>query len=382
MSIFDNVCERRGTDSVKWCTYPADVIPLYAADMDFPVPEPIRQALRERAEHPFYGYPVECAELREVFRERLQRLYGWEVAPEAILFVTRISEGVCHGLRSGGNQGDGVLIPTPIYAFLRVISGAGFECQQVECPRGGDGRFLFDFERLEAAITPQTRSLFLCNPHNPLGRVYSRAELERLGEICLRHGLTICSDEVYSDLIFARQQHLPIASIDPQIAAHTVTIMGPGKTWNLAGLRCAMAIVPDPALRERFTRAWLAASTEVNVFGYAGSLAAYREGDPWLQELLPYLQSNRDFVCEYVRRNMPGVEVAAPEGTYVAWLDFRGSGIPGNPSEFLLREARVAVNDGPLFGLGGDGRVRLVFGSPRSMLAEALERMQAALRRL
>jgi len=378
---FDQIIDRRGTDSMKWRAFPPDVLPLYAADMDFPSPPAIAEALHARIDHGFFGYPVESAELRELFVERLGRLYGWRVAPGELLFTPRVAEGVITSCRAVSPAGDDLLLPTPIYAFLRLLTDAGYHCVQTPLAVRTDGQAELDLDALEAAITPRTRVIFFCNPHNPVGRAYARAELERLAEMCLRRKLVICSDEVYSDLVFAGSRHIPIASLDPEVAQQTFTVMSPGKTYNVAGLRCAMVIAQNPALRQRFQAVVAGTASEVSLLGYVGALAAYRGGDEWLAQVLRYLEANRDFLVDYVRERLPGISMARPEATFVAWLDCRRAGIAGNASEFFLREARVAVNDGVLFGAGGEGFVRLVFGSPRAILAEGLDRMRAALAR-
>ncbi len=376
---FDQIFDRRGTDSIKWRTYPPDVLPLYAADMDFPSPPAIAEALHTRINHGFFGYPAEPFELRELLVERLARLYGWKIAPEAIVFVPRIAEGVIDACRAVADAGADIVLPTPIYCFVRVLTDAGFNCLHVPMIPRADGQLTFDFDRLEAAGDDKTRLLFLCNPHNPIGRVYTEAELRRLAELCQRRRLVIVSDEVYSDLVFSGHRHIPIAALDEDIAARTFTVMGPGKSFNIAGLRCAWIIAQDAGLRDRLQKVVTGQSSEVGVLGWVAALAAYRGGQEWLEQVLRYLEGNRDFVYDYVRRYLPGVEMAKPEGTYVAWLDCRQAGIVGNPSEFFLREARVAVNDGVLFGASGESCVRLVFGSPRKMLQEGLERMRVAL---
>ena len=381
MHDFDEAVDRRQSDSVKWRRYDPDVIPLYAADMDFASPAPVQRALHERVEHGFFGYPVESAELRELWAERLQRLYGWQVAPEWLVFTPGVAVGVSMACRTVAEPGDGVLIPTPIYAFLSVLDFSRFDCVQVPLNTESNGRYVMNFEALEGAITDRTRALFLCNPHNPVGRAYRPDELERLADICLRRRIAICSDEVFSDLLFPGSRHTPIASLAPEIGQQTFTLMSPGKTFNLAGCRVAVAIIPNPQLRARFQAIGGGIVPEVSIFGYVAALAAYREGQSWLEEVLRYLEGNRDFVAEYVRSHLPGVRMVLPEATYVAWLDCRQAGIPGNPADFFLRQARVAVNDGATFGRGYEQFVRLVFGSPRSLVAEALDRMAEALRR-
>jgi cystathionine beta-lyase len=378
---FDQIVERRGSDSAKWGWYGEDVLPLWVADMDFHSPEPVIRALHERVEHGLFGYGLEPPDLREVIVERLQRLYGWQVSPEALVFLPGVVTGFNLACRAVTSPGEGVLVQTPIYyPILDAPGNAGLTLDEMELTRQPDGRYVIDFDLFEGTITPQTRIFILCNPHNPVGRVFQRAELERMAEICLRHNVVICSDEIHCDLLFQGGRHLPIASLSSEIAGRAITLMAPSKTYNIPGLKCSVAIVQDDDLREKLkaARAGLV-SMMVNVMGYVAALAAYRDGQAWLDEMLRYLESNRDFVFEYVNTRLPSVTMAKPEGTYLAWLDCRQANIPGPPHEFFLEKARVALNDGAAFGRGGEGFVRLNFGCPRSTLTEALDRMRDAL---
>jgi cystathionine beta-lyase len=223
------------------------------------------------------------------------------------------------------------------------------------------------------------RLFILCNPHNPVGRVFQRQELERMAEICLRHDMVICSDEIHCDLVFPGNRHVPMASLAPEIADQTITLMAPSKTFNIPGLKCSVAIVQNPELRKKLKRTHTGLVHGVNVMGYTAALAAYRDGQAWLDEVLRYMEANLDFLLQYVEAHLPGITMSRPEGTYLAWLRCHEAGIPGNPHEFFLKQARVAVNDGAVFGRGGEGFVRLNFGCPRSMLTEALDKMKEAL---
>ncbi len=380
---FDRSVERRNTDSNKWRKYGPDVIPLWVADMDFPSPEPVVRALRERVEHGVYGYGygVEVTELHAVFADRLGKLYGWRVAPEAVVLLPGVIPGFNVAARTLAAAGDGVLLKLPLYPpLLRVPGNVGITMDAADLIRSGDGRYDVDFDALARAVTPRTRFLMLCNPHNPVGRVWRREELQRMAEICLARGLTIIADEIHCDLVFPGHPHVPVASLAPEIAERTITLMAPSKTWNLAGLKCGLAIIPNAELREKFVAARVDMVHAVNIFGYTAALAAYRDGGPWLAALLAYLEANRDFLVEYVRKHLPGVAVAPPEGTYLAWLDCRQAAIPGgDPFTFFLDTARVALNDGATFGRGGEGFARLNFATLRSFLVEGLDRMRDAL---
>jgi len=381
---FDRIIERRNTESNKWHKYPPDVLPLWVADMDFASPEPVIRALRERVEHGVFGYGVEQPEFHQVMRDRFLKRFGWTVEAEAMVLMNGVTPGFNTACRAFAGPGDGVLMMLPVYPpILRLPDNVGMSRDGASLVRGADGRYTIDFDAFERAITPRTRMFLLCNPHNPVGRVFTREELLRMAEICLRHDLIICADEVHGDLIYHGYRHVPIASLDPEIEARTITLLAPSKTFNLAGLKSSLAVVPNRALREKFIAARADMVQSGNILGYTAMLAAYRDGQPWLDELLRYLESNRDFLVKYVRSNFPKIEMGVPEGTYLAWLDCRKAGVPGHdPFTFFLEAGRVAFNDGKTFGRGGEGFVRLNFGCPRALLEQGLERMTTALARL
>ena len=381
---FDRVIDRRNTESNKWHKFPPEILPLWVADMDFPSPEPVIRALRERVEHGFFGYGAEQPEFHEVTCDRLLKRYGWKVSPEALVLLPGVIAGFNMAARAVASPGDGILMQLPVYPpILRLPDNVKMSRDGVDLVRGAEGRYTIDLDAFERAITPLTRMFLLCNPHNPVGRVFTREELARMAEICLRRGLVICADEIHGELIYSGHQHVPIASLDPEIEARTITLMATSKTFNLAGLRCAVAVIPNQALREKFVAARLDMVQTPNILGYTAMLAAYRDGQPWLDDLLRYLESNRDFLVKHVRNNFPGIEVGVPEATYLAWLDCRKARIPNNdPFTFFLDTGKVSFNDGATFGRGGQGFVRMNFGCPRSLLVEGLERMGTALRGL
>lgn len=385
---FDHIYDRRHSDSAKWNAYAEDVLPLYVADMDFHAPDPVIHALREYVDRGFFGYALSAPqELREVIVERMARLYDWRIAPEALVFVGGVVVGydqACHALLKAG---DSLLIQTPVYPpFLSAAQWAGAESQEMELTREADGRYTVDLDRFEQAITDRTRAFLLCNPHNPVGRVFTRRELEAFATICLRHDMNIISDEIHCDLIHSEHRHLPIAALSPEVEARTVTVIAPSKTYNIPGLGCAVAIIPNKELRKRYQEAHKGLAGHVNNLGYVGALAAYRDGQPWLAECLRYLEANRDFVYRYVATQLPQIAISPIEGTYLAWLDCRQAGTlcaaDMLPGKFFLEKAKVALNEGATFGKGGAGFVRLNFGCPRTTLEEALRRMRDALERV
>jgi cystathionine beta-lyase len=383
---FDQIIERRHTDSDKWHQYNKDgnedVLPLWVADMDFAAPEPVTRALQERVAHGVFGYGLPPEGLREVIQERLVRLYDWHVETDDILFFPGVVTGFTLACYAIGEPGDEVLVQVPVYPpMLTSPEDVGRICKTVPLVEGRE-RYEHDFDAFEQAITERTSLFLLCSPHNPVGRVFERAELERLAEICLRHDVVICSDEIHCDLVFKGHPHIPTAALATEVAAQTITLFAPSKTYNIAGLSCSVCVVRDPELRARLQQTLSHLIPHVNVLGYTAALAAYRDGQEWLDALLAYLEANRDYLLEYIATYMTDIKCHKPEGTYLAWLDCREAGIPGNPREFFLKRARVALNDGVSFGPGGEGFVRLNFGCPRATLTEALERMREALEAL
>jgi cystathionine beta-lyase len=350
--------------------------------MDFASPDPVIRALRERVEHGVYGYGFEAPEFAEVFVDRLQKRYGWRVSPEAVVLVPGVIPAFNVACRALTRPGDGLLMQLPVYPpILRAPGNHELTRDEALLGREGGGRYVADLDAFRAAIHARTRAFLLCNPHNPVGRVFTRDELGGMARICLERDLAIIADEIHCDLLYSDQRHVPIASLAPEIERRTITLMAPSKTFNLAGLKVSVAVIPEAALRERFMAArGDLVQAQVNIMGYTAAFAAYRDGDAWLADLLRYLEANRDFLVEYARRHLPGVSITPPEGTYLAWLDCRGAGLAAaDPFTFFLERAKVALNDGALFGRGGQGFVRLNFGSPRALLTEGLERMRRAL---
>ncbi len=380
MHDFDRLINRRASDSLKWGTYEEDVLPMWVADMDFPAPDPVVRSLRNRVDHEVYGYGKRPQALIETIAARLHQLYNWEVSFDAIAFTPGVVPGFNLAVRSLASGGGELLIQTPVYPpFLKAAGHSGLLTQVNELKRSARGFYEIDFDAFQSAIAPSTISFLLCNPHNPVGRVFRSDELARMAEICLRNKVAIISDEIHCDLVFEGHRHTPIASLDPEIAKHTITLMAPSKTFNMAGLECSFAVISDPELRRRFERSRAGMVPGANLLGYAAALAAYRETHSWLEELLSYLESNRDLILEFVASRLHGVSMPSPEGTFLAWLDCRGAGLSETPSSFFLKHARVALNDGRHFGQGGEGFVRLNFGCPRSVLQEGLERMARAM---
>ncbi|MEI6775612.1 MAG: PatB family C-S lyase [Chloroflexales bacterium] len=381
---FDQIIPRRGTGSIKWEHYPEDVLPMWVADMDFVSPEPVVRALRERAEHGIFGYPSPPADLVPLICQRMADLYNWQVMPEQVLFVPGLVSAINVLCRAIGQPGDHVVTLTPAYMpFFSAPTNQGRICDTFDMTRvdQGDGTISYrlDLEGFAASLHPQTRLILLSQPHNPIGIEYDRETLARLSEICIERGIVICSDEIHCDLVLGDTCHTPTASISPEIAANTVTLLAPSKTFNLPGLGCGIAIVQNEKLRRKIHKAEVGIVPHVNAFGYIGAYAAYREGGPWLDALRAYLTENRDFLVNYLAEHMPQLRTTVPNATYLAWIDCREAGIVGNPAAFFLEKAKLALSDGHAFGENGTGFVRLNFGCPRPTLLDGLTRMRDAL---
>lgn len=380
---FDQPIDRRGGDSIKWHKYARDVLPMWVADMDFQSPPAVLDALRERVAHGVFGYGMPPPELLAIICERMDRLYGWQVDPDQLLFLPGLVCGLNLVCRALGEMGDEVLVQTPVYPpFLSAPGNQGKRLKTAELVSSKRNNNLFyeiDFDAFEKAITQRTRLFILCHPHNPVGRVFNPQEITHLAEICARHNLFICSDEVHGDLLLDNRHHKPLACLAPEMANRCITLMAPSKTFNIAGLGASFAIIQNPQLRRQVKAAAAGIVTEVNVLAYVAALAAYRDGQEWLTALLRYLNENRDFLLAYIAQHLPNIHSTCPEATYLAWLDCRAANIADNPQSFFLRQAKVAFNDGATFGPGGEGFVRLNFGCPRATLEMGLERLKKAL---
>ena len=377
---FDHPPERRGTDSQKWQKYAGrDVLPLWVADMDFTSPPAITAALQARVAHGIYGYARPVQSTTDSIVAALASRYGWKIDPAWIVWLPGLVVGLNVTAQAFAEPGDEVLTLAPVYPpFMsapknsaRISTTVPFELR--------DGAWAINWEALERAVTPRTRLFYLCNPHNPLARVWRREELARLAEFCLRHKLVLCSDEIHCDLILdPALPHIPTALLSPEIATRTVTLMAPSKTYNMPGLGTSFAIIPDAMRRTRFVRATAGIVAEVNTLGFTACEAAYRDCEPWRQALLAYLRGNRDYLLDFVARELPGVKIEAPiEATYLAWLNVAALGLP-DPTGHFERHG-VGLSDGAFFGAPKGRYVRINFGCTRATLVEALRRMKSAL---
>ena len=377
MFDFDTPVNRDGTGSLKWDRYKGrDIIPLWVADMDFRSPPAVVEALKARADHGVFGYTTPPEELIETIIEMLLREYSWSVEPSWLVWLPGLVTGLNVMCRSMGKDTDEVISAVPVYPPFLSAPELG-QKRLITTPLVQEGgRDVFDFDLFEAALTKRTGLFLLCNPHNPVGRVFIREELVRLTEICEKRDVVICSDEIHCDLVLdVDKKHIPVATLGEDIARRTVTLMAPSKTYNIPGLGCSFAIIPDPDLRKSFLKAMEGIVPHINTFGYTGALAAYRDGGSWHEELLDYLRTNRDMVSRWVEET-GGLSMNHVEATYLAWIDMKETGLLDPVRVF--EEAGVGLSDGAYFG--SPGFVRLNFGCPRSTLIKALERMKKALR--
>lgn len=376
MYDFDEIIDRRGTSSEKWDKYQGrEIIPLWVADMDFRSPPAVIEALHERVSHGVFGYTAPPEELNQAVVDALLAEFGWQVQKEWITWLPGLVTGLNVACRAVGAPEDEVITFTPVYPpFMSAPPLSGRALVQVPLQLTG-GHWGLDLEALERSVTPRTRLLLLCSPHNPVGRVWTELELASLAEFAARHDLVICSDEIHAGLVLDEQvRHVPIATLSPETDRRTITLLAPSKTFNVPGLGCSFAVISDDTLRRAFRKGMGRIVPHVNLLGYTAAEAAYRYGEPWRRELLAYLRGNRDLVAQEVA-GMPGLSVAHVEATYLSWIDLREREI-ADPVRFF-EEAGVGLSGGTEFGL--PGFVRLNFGCPRPLLAEALRRMRVAL---
>ena len=315
----------------------------------------------------------------------MKRLYDWEIDAEAILFLPGVIPGLAMGCKAVGTAGHNVVVQPPVYApFFNVAKGQQLDLNFAPLTLNDNGDFLhyeIDFDVLTQAYNEDTDLFILCNPHNPVGRVWTRDELTQMAQIALDNDAIIVSDEIHCDLLFDDYKHIPIASLSPEIEKQTITLMAPSKTFNMPGLGAAFAIVPDKDLREKFQAALWTIGAHAFTMGLVGTKAAYEHGDTWLKEALAYMQMNRDYVVDYLKRELPSIKTTCPEGTYLMWLDCNAYDFGDKkPADYLAENARVALNDGAWFGEGGQGFLRLNLACPRSVLEQALNRIRDTLK--
>jgi len=390
---FDDPVDRTETNSVKWDKRKEvfgteDVLPMWIADSDWRTAEPLIEALKERASHGVFGYTDTDSKTDNLVVDWFERRYDWEIEPEWLVYGNGVVPSLRIILDSFTDKGDGVILQPPVYyPFYTSIRASGGQIITNQL-KYENGRYLMDYDDLEGAcdtgcesfpVDPTPTSLVLCNPHNPVGRVWEEAELKKIGQICDRNDLLVISDDIHSEFVYEKNEYTPFASISPDFAEKSITLTSPSKAFNTAGLPASLAVIPSEKIRKRFRRAGKKLLKGPSVFGLEALNAAYSDGEKWLKDQLDYLKSNRDYSLEVLRNEAPGVEPVKPEGTTLLWMDFSGLGLNGDElEELILEEARVGLDFGHWFGPGGEGFLRLNFACPRETLAEGLQRIVKA----
>ncbi len=382
---FDEYIERRNTSSMKWDLMEErfgdpDLLPYWVADMDFKSPPEVIEAIEDKLKHGVLGYPVVKESLIESIANWERVRHGWSFDKSAVSWAPGVVGGLAFAIEAYTKPGDGIILQTPVYPpFYEIIETSGRHVVKNPLKREG-GRFVMDIEGLEKLVTPTCRTLIFCSPHNPVSRVWTKDELEKLADLAERKDMLILSDEIHQDIVFSDAKHTCLATL-PKMEKRTVTFLAPSKTFNLAGLASSVAIIPDPSLMEQYKSVLVRFHlSRLNAIGLVAMEAAYSKCADWADEMVAYLEGNRNYAEKFVKELMPKAKMDHPEGTYIFWIDFRGYGFDEKSlPEFLVREARVALNKGMDFGEEGAGFARLNVGTTRKQLAEGLERIAAAL---
>jgi len=379
---FDDIISREGTSCIKYdgrerIFKTDDVLPLWVADMDFRTPDFIVEAIKKRVAHEIYGYTFKSGSYFDSIIYWMKRRHNWEIKSEWISSSPGVVAGITIAIETFSKPGDEVIVQPPVY-FPFFDSVRGTRRKMVENPLKLDnGRYTFDFEDLKSKITENTKLLLLCNPQNPGGMVWTREELEKLSKICIENKVMVISDEIHSDLIYNGYKHIPFATLSEEAAKNCAVLMAPSKTFNVAGLSSSLVIISDKTKFARYERTLGVGHLGMgNIFGSVALETAYKHGDEWLEQMLDYLWGNYLFLNEFIAARIPKIKVMKPEATYLIWLDFSAFGMNDEQlNNFIIKEAKVGLNNGGRFGTGGDGWMRINIGCPRKILEEALERI-------
>lgn len=384
---FDEIVVRRGSDCKKYNPglYGEDVLPMWIADTDFKVPAPVAEAAINRASHEVFGYPYELPEFNEAVKEWMKKRHDWDINEEWVEFVTGVVPAAIFAIQGFTNPGDKIVVLTPLYPPLReaivdngrqLITSSFIE---------KNNYYTIDFNDLKNKLKdPRTRMFILCNPHNPVGRVFTEEELRRIGELCLKYNVMVFADEIHSDIVYKGYKHIPFASLSPEFADITITSLNPGKTFNVAGVRTAAVIISNPEIMNRFliVRKNNKAMGRT-VFGQNIFIACYKHCEYYADQLIPYLESNVDYVCNYIKENVPSIKFRKPEGLYLLWLDCRELGLSQDELiNLFVKEGKIAMNSGSTFGIEGEGFVRMNVAVPKSVVEEGMKRIEKAVNSL
>lgn len=385
---FDEIVDRKCTEAVKW-SYPSgipeDCIPLWVADMDFRCPPEITAAIIKRAEHGVFGYPCKYDEYFDAVIDWMKEHHQWSVKKEWIVTSPGVVPAMNFSIRALLRPGDYILIQRPVYTPFSVsIEQNGSHVANSPLKLVGD-RYEIDFDDFEKkASDPRVKMFFLCNPHNPVGRVWTRDELLRMGEICVKHNVLVFSDEIHQDMVYTGHTHTPFASISPELSNITITATAPSKTFNIAGLKTSNMIIENEQLRAEFIReSERSAALEPNIFGIVATTAAYTHGHAWLKQVMAYIEANKDYVSEFIAERLPMLKVIRAEATFMLWIDCRGLGlIDEQLRQFMLNEAHLWLNCGFTYGEEGSGFQRINIGCPRPLLEKAMHNLEAGIHQL
>ncbi|WP_312116868.1 MalY/PatB family protein [Brevibacillus reuszeri] len=386
---FDTYIDRIGTNSVKWETNHPDynqegMLPLWVADMDFACPPEVTEALLKRATHPIYGYPMKQAAFYQSLQEWIQKRFGVAVETSWMTGIPGIIPGLHVAIEAFTQVGEKVLIQSPVYhPFFHAVTNRGRQVVTSSLVND-ENRYQIEWDDLEQKLSdPAVKLMLLCSPHNPIGRVWTKGELERVGELCTRQGVIVVADEIHADLVYTKGSHTPYYSLPQEISRNSVTFLAASKTFNLAGLFTSYLMTENSQFLGDFSRTASKMGYEnLNLFGMEATIAAYRHGEAWLKQLLVYLKGNAEYLHQYLAMRLPEVSMAVPEATYLGWMDFRSLGLSQTElNELLRREAKLGLQDGTMFGSEGAGFQRINFGCPRSILVEAMERLERVLRK-
>lgn len=384
---FDEIIDRRASECKKYePAYPKDVIPMWIADTDFAVPKEISKAIQERAMHPCFGYPVESFAFEEAAAHWEKKRFGWDVDPSWVKYSNGVLPFLMYAIRAFAYPGDKVVIQPPVYPpFFAITKNNG--CQLVTNPLVQDetGKYQIDFEDLEEKLKdPRVKLFFMSNPHNPAMRAFTREELTRIGNLCLKYNVIVISDEIHCDLTYKGYEHIPFASISEEFAQNSMVLINPSKTFNIAGFRTGAAIIPNKRMRDNIQ---IIIEDNKNygrtIFGMLSFITAYEQCAYYADELMEYLEGNKDYIVRFIRERIPQIRLAEPEATYLLWLDCRGLGLAQEElKKFFFEKAKLGLNDGATFGQEGIGFMRMNIACPRATLIEALNRLEKAVKEL
>lgn len=382
---FDKVIERRNTHSVKWDNLDKsfgadDILPMWVADMDFPCPQPILDSIEKRNKHGILGYTTRPESLHESIINWMKKRHGWDIKKEWLVYSPGVVTSLNLAVMTFTRPGDSVIIQSPVYPpFFSVVKNND-RIIALNLLIEESGNYSINFESLEKEMAAGSKMMILCSPHNPVGRVWTKSELDKLAQLCEKYGVLMVSDEIHSDLILPGNKHIPIATVSEYMKQNSITCIAPSKTFNIPGLTTSVAIIPNPKLRLKFLKTINRIGIGMsNIFGIVATEAAYTHGEPWLEELIKYLDDNVNYLLEYFNTNIPEIKVTKPQGTYLVWLDCRALNMDGKSlHRFMIEQGKIGLNNGLDFGPGGEGFLRINVACPRATLVEGLKRINKA----